>query len=263
MKKSLLFGMMLLAASSMFAEEANVVQIGSFSDRSWGANNFPMWSYWECSESEFLYTADDLKALPAGTIQKIEYAAYGGDADFATGFSIWFENTNDISTGGEDGKQFKSTDDMTLVYKDEKKTSTKFPEDVLNGSLDTPGYLGFELAEPFQYTGGGLRIHFTSESFWYNNNELNFVQDDNKIWEGEELNSVLRKAGGNWSLPAVSNPGRMFPIVKFTMATSTGIEGPTVEEVKNVTYYNIYGQKVDADAKGLVISSEGKKFFRN
>lgn len=268
MKKSLLFGMMLLAASSMYAED-QVVAVGEFDGGygSYGANNCPMYSYYECSETEFLYKAADLPNLPAGKIKKIEFAAYGGDANFAGGYSIWFENTTDTKVGGETGLEMKSTDDMTLVYKDAGKTSTAFPEDVLNGSQDAYGYFGFELAEPFEYTGGGLRIHFTSESFWYNQKDACFAQDLTQIFEGgDDPNCILRYAYGNWGSPKVLDPGRMFPIVKITVEPDdapTAINDVTVKDAKEVTYYNIHGQKVDENAKGLVISSEGKKFFRN
>ncbi|WP_407403135.1 hypothetical protein [Sodaliphilus sp.] len=266
MKKGLLFGMMLLAASSMFAEDKEVT-VGSADGNygGYGANNCPMFSYYECSETEVLYKAADLQGvLPAGKISKIAYAAYGGDSDFAAGYSIWLENTNDTSVGGDDGLTFKSTNDMTLVYKDDGKSSTANPAEVVNGSYDNPGYFGFELAEPFEYTGGGLRIHFRSESYWYNQTDICFVQDLTQIFEGgDDPNCILRYGYGNWGSPKVLDPGRMFPVVKFTVEdTPTAVNDVAVEEVKNVTYYNIYGQKVDADAKGLVISSEGKKFIR-
>lgn len=266
MKKSLLFGMMLLAASSMFAEE-QVVTVGSTTGEygGYGANNFPMWSYYECSESEFVYTAEDLASLPAGEIKKMEYAVYGGSWLY-TGFKIWLENIDEPTIGGETGLEFRSTDDMTSVYADESKTSSKFEGGFEGADLNNPAYMGFNFAQPFVYTGGGLRVHFTSESFYYASSDFLFVQDLTKIFEDENntQNCILRSGGGNWSREQIKDPGRMFPVVKFTVdASATGVEGPAVKEVKNVTYYNVYGQKVDADAKGLVISSDGKKFFRN
>lgn len=265
MKKSLLFGMMLLAASSMFAEEQEVT-IGTITGNygGYGANNCPMYSYYECSETEFLYTADDLKALPAGDIKKMEYAVYGGSWLY-TKFTMWLENTTETTIGGETGLEFKSTDDMTQVYADPASTSSKFEGPFEGASLENPAYMGFEFAEPFEYTGGGLRVHFRSESFYYASSDYLFVQDLTQIFEGgDDPNCILRYGYGNWGSPKVQDPGRMFPVVNFTIdSKATAINDVEVEDVKNVTYYNIYGQKVDADAKGLVISSEGKKFFRN
>lgn len=56
---------------------------------------------------------------------------------------------------------------------------------------------------------------------------------------------------------------RSFPIVKVTVAQPqpTSVNDVAVKDVKEVSYYNVYGQKVAADTKGLVISSEGKKFI--
>lgn len=262
MKKSLLFAAMLMACASVNAQEAKEVQVGSLAN-SWPANNVPMHSYWECSETEFLYTAEDLAGvLNPGEISKIEYAAYGGQWLY-TKFTLWFENTDDTSVGGEDGKQFKSTDDMTKVYEDQ--TDSKF-ENGLGGSATEPVYLGFELNEPFQYTGGGLRVHFMSKSFYFCDTEFMFLQDDDKVMAAEEQNTVAKRAYGNWGSPVVTNPGRHFPIVKFTIKestppTPTAINDVAVKDVKEVSYYNVYGQKVAADTKGVVISSEGKKFI--
>ena len=264
MKKSLLFGMMLLAASSMFAEE-KVVTVGSTGGEygGYGANNCPMYSYYECSETEFLYTAEDLKDLNAGEIKKMAYAVYGGDWLY-TKFSLWLENTNETTLGGETGLEMKSTDDMVAVYADQ--TDSKFEGSFAGADLDNPAYMEFEFAQPFEYTGGGLRVHFRSQSFYYANSDFLFVQDLTKIFEDEANtpNCILRYGYSNWGSPKVVDPGRMFPVVKFTVEeTVTGVNDVNVKDAKDVTYYNIYGQKVDADAKGLVISSEGKKFYRN
>lgn len=266
MKKSLLFGMMLLAASSMFAED-KVVTVGSIEGDygGYGANNCPMYSYYECSETEFLYTADDLKDLKAGDIKKMSYAVYGG-AWLYTKFYIWLENTNETTLGGETGLEMKSTDDMTAVYADQ--ADSKFEGAFSGADLKNPAYMDFEFAQPFEYTGGGLRVHFRSQSFYYANSDFLFVQDLTRIFEGgDDPNCILRYGYGNWGSPKVLDPGRMFPVVKFTIEENgdapTAINDVAVEEVKNVTYYNIHGQKVDENAKGLVISSEGKKFFRN
>lgn len=266
MKKSLLFGMMLLASSSMFAEE-QVVTVGDLT-KAIDNNKYPIYSYYECSSSEIVYSAEDLKDLPAGKITKIEFAVRGGQ-DLPTRLNVWVENTEDTQCADLANKKLQDVTKMTQVYTsagkgysfDERKL-TKFE----GATQENPAYLDFAFDTPFEYTGGGLRIVVESLSYYFCNAEFKFISDGSKVNDGSQLlncGTIFDFSEDGMRTRTTMNE-RNFPIIKVTVdATSTGVEGPAVEEVKNVTYYNIYGQKVDADAKGLVISSDGKKFFRN
>ncbi|MDO4511712.1 MAG: hypothetical protein Q4B68_07850 [Bacteroidales bacterium] len=216
--------------------------------------NFPIWTFYECSESEIIYNAEDLINVNPGQITKLGFAATRGEA-VASKVTVWIENTDDEEITS---KAFHSTDLMQKVY-EENITLPTFP----NTPTD-PQYWEFEFAQPFNYTGGGIRVHVSSESSTYCMTALNFVHDGTELSKPTGKSNALRRKGlANWGSASFYNPERAFPIIKLTMSqdTPTGIVTPVVNETKEVTYYNVYGQKVAADTKGLVISSEGKKFI--
>lgn len=266
MKKSLLFGMMLLAgAAAVNAQE--VVQVGSLEDAS-VTNKYPMYSFYECSSSELVYSAEDLEGLPAGILSKLEFAVTGGQYNYSH-FRVFLENTTDdevvgVATQGA----IRDFNEMTKVYDSADKgwyADERPMDDYVGGTVANPKYLDFEFDNDFEYTGGGLRIRFDAVGFNYCSTEFKFVVDNVKANESDKKNCSSQYDFGEYGMRtrnAVAE--RSFPVVLFTVtATPTAINDVAVEEVKNVTYYNIHGQKVDENAKGLVISSEGKKFFRN
>lgn len=266
MKKSLLFGMMLLAsAATVNAQE--VVQVGSLEDAS-VTNKYPMYSFYECSSSELVYSAEDLEGLPAGILSKLEFAVTGGQYNYSH-FRVFLENTTDDEVvGAATQGAIRDFNEMTKVYDSADKgwyADERPMEDYAGGTVANPKYLDFEFDNDFEYTGGGLRIRFDAVGSNYCNTEFKFVVDNVKANESDKKNCSSQYDLGEYGMRtrnAIAE--RSFPVVLFTVtATPTAIDDVAVEEVKNVTYYNIHGQKVDENAKGLVISSEGKKFFRN
>ncbi|MBQ0070060.1 MAG: hypothetical protein KBT09_10000 [Bacteroidales bacterium] len=260
MKKSLLFGMMLLAsAATVNAQE--VVQVGSLEDAS-STTKFPWYSSYECSSSEIVYTADDLKDLPAGDLSKLEFAVTGGQMTYIH-LRVWLENTDDTQVVGATSGAIRNTDEMTKVY-DTAGKGYSMDERTLQAYSGT-GYLDCPFDTNFKYTGGGLRIRFEATGENWCLSEFAFFVDQSKVNASSDKNcSTIYDFTESGMKTRSAEAERSFPVVQFTVEEkTTAINDVDVEEVKNVTYYNIYGQKVDADAKGLVISSEGKKFFRN
>lgn len=278
MKKSLLkkgvFALMMMACVAGVNAQETVVTVGDLSnaetDNTKLNKKFPIYSYYECSSSEIVYTAADLADLPAGQLSKLEFAAFGGQMLY-THLTVWLENTTDdqvVAAGSE--RILRPVDQMVKVYDSAdnpdffqgERTLTAFT----GATAENPGYLDFEFDTPFEYTGGGLRIRLESISGSYcgTATQFVFVTDKEKVAESSKFNcSSAMDFTESGMRTRTAIPERSFPIVKLTVAQSqpTGINDVAVKDVKEVSYYNVYGQKVAADTKGLVISSEGKKFI--
>lgn len=104
------------------------------------------------TESEAVYTADDL-GLAAGTkINKITWRGYSMSKDVTTDVQVWIENTEDVAVGSE----MKDVSTMTCIY-DGQYTFKK-----QGSSSNRTDMLSVSLAEPFVYEGQSLRIHVRS-----------------------------------------------------------------------------------------------------
>lgn len=265
MKKSLLAMMLLAGAATVNAQQT--VQVGSMEDAS-TTNKYPMYTFYECSSSELVYTAEDLKDLPAGTLSKLEFAVTGGQYNYIH-FRVFLENTTDDQVvGAATQGAIRDFNEMTKVYDSADKgwfSDERPVEDYAGGTVENPKYLDFEFDTNFEYTGGGLRIRFDAVAVNYCSTEFKFVVDNVKANESDKKNCSAQfdfTESGMRTRNAVAE--RSFPVIKLTVEEiPTGVNDLEVKDVKSVTYYNAQGQKVDANAKGLVISSDGKKFFRN
>lgn len=274
MKKTLLLAAMLVLGSTMFAkQQTREVQVGTYSTDSYESTafRFPLFAGGYYGDAEFLYTAEDLAGvLSPGDISKLTFLVYGGQSN--TIYSkLWLENTDDTTVGDEDGIQFRSTDEMTLVNEmttqlgiwgfSGKINPANYDEETIEyHRFSNPNLWVHEFKEPFHYNGSGLRVHLRNDKEYSRDLEdYMFVQDVSKISEDKGQNALYSDNSG------YGNPltKRQFLVVRFTITeeVSTTISDVAVDEAKEVTYYNIYGQKVTADTKGVVISSDGKKFF--
>ena len=104
------------------------------------------------TESEAVYTADDL-GLAAGTkINKITWRGYSTSKDVTTDVQVWIENTEDVAVGSD----MKDVSTMTCIY-DGQYTFRK-----QGGSNNRMDMLSVNLTEPFVYEGQSLRIHVRS-----------------------------------------------------------------------------------------------------
>ena len=104
------------------------------------------------TESEAIYTAENLK-LAAGTkINKITWRGYSTSKDVTTDVQVWIENTEDVAVGSD----MKDVSTMTCIY-DGQYTFRK-----QGGSNNRMDMLTVNLTEPFVYEGQSLRIHVRS-----------------------------------------------------------------------------------------------------
>lgn len=267
MKKSLLAMMLLAGAATVNAQQT--VQVGDLSNPVMvtSTTSFPWYSAYECSSSEMVYTADDLQDVIAGNLTKLEFAVIGGQMTYAH-IRVWLENTTDdevvaVATPGA----MRNTDEMTKVY-DTAGKGYVFDERTMNaydGTPTNPGFMDFPFDSKFKYTGGGLRIRFEATGENWCADQFYFMVDETKNEETNKKNcSVIYDFTESGMRGRTAEDSRSFPVIKLTVEEiPTGVNDLEVKDAKSVTYYNAQGQKVDANAKGLVISSDGKKFFRN
>ena len=130
-------------------EQANQVQVGDFYAND---NKTPLDINNNNTESEAIYTAENLK-LAAGTkINKITWRGYSTSKDVTTDVQVWIENTEDVAVGSD----MKDVSTMTCIY-DGQYTFRK-----QGGSNNRMDMLTVNLTEPFVYEGQSLRIHVRS-----------------------------------------------------------------------------------------------------
>ena len=133
------------------AEEqaSNQVQVGDFYAND---NKTPLDIHNSNTESEAIYTAENL-GLTAGTkINKITWRGYSTSKDVTTDVKVWIENTDDVAVGSE----MKDVSTMTCIY-DGQYTFKK-----QGSNSNRTDMLTVNLTEPFVYEGQSLRIHVRS-----------------------------------------------------------------------------------------------------
>lgn len=267
MKKSLLAMMLLAGAATVNAQQT--VQVGDLSIPVMvtSTTSYPWMSAYECSSSEIVYTADDLQDVIAGNLTKLEFAVSEGQMTYCH-FRVWLENTTDdevvaVATPGA----IRNTDEMTKVYDSAGKGyfMDERTMQAYEGTPEDPSFMDFPFDSKFKYTGGGLRIRFEATGENWCASEFVFSVDQTKCEENNKQNcSALFDFTEDGMRTRQATAERSFPVIKLTVEEiPTGVNDLEVKDAKSVTYYNAQGQKVDANAKGLVISSDGKKFFRN
>ena len=227
MKKSLLALMLLAGAATVSAQ--TVVQVGSLEDAS-TTNKYPMYSFYECSSSEIVYSAEDLEDLPAGTLSKLEFAVTGGQYNYSH-FRVFLENTTDDQVvGAATQGAIRDFNEMTLVYDSADKgwyADERPMDDYVGGTVASPKYLDFEFDTDFEYTGGGLRIRFDAVGFNYCSTEFKFVVDNVKANESDKKNCSSQfdfSESGMRTRNAVAE--RSFPVVLFTVTPK--VDAPKV-----------------------------------
>lgn len=221
-------------------------------------DSYPIYTYYECSASEFLYSQEDLEAMPAGTISDLSFAFYGGSY-LPTHISIWLQNTDDTEITSED---FTDAGTMTKVYE-----NLDLIMEAAEGSNREPAWLKFEFGTPFEYTGGGIRVMVRSISKYYGDPSYQFVNDLNKITDmtaGYKTNARL-KYGYTEDGMAYTSVNAVFPIVRFTLdAQSDGGQPDGIQQVYGENHsetYDLQGRKLTQLQHGIYISN-GKKVIR-
>ena len=115
----------------------------------------PINLYYKNSQSETIYTAEQL-GIPTGTkITKIVYKGYGNDQKTANAdLKVWLQNTEDASYS----EPYTATDEssMTNVY------DGTYTYNVNTDASNPTDIISVELATPFEYTGNNLRIRVST-----------------------------------------------------------------------------------------------------
>lgn len=183
-------------------------QVGDLTD-SGTSKTAPVNAYNYKSQSETVYTAD-LLGLKAGT--KITRLVYKGEStrDVTMQLKVWMENTDDATPQSvllNDG----ATDGMTAIY-DGNYTFNK-----TSGKTDL---LVIDLPEPFEYTGGNVRIVMSHTSSGFST--TTFETDKNV-----KTQSIIRASDSN--LPNSFSASQL-PVVYMTTSVDPDILKGTISD---------------------------------
>jgi len=201
---------------------------------SWTGTKTPVALYYYNSETECVYTPAQV-GLPAGTkITRLTYrGTNSGGKNYDLTLKVWMQNTTDTTCSTS---TVTSTDNMTQVY----NGTYALPGG--SGSTATDDLLVIDLAQPFVYDGGSLRISMShSAQTW---NKVIFQQDESTT-QAIARSSDQSIDGASWAtdrLPVVYvNFESSADSVSGTVTdkeTAAAIEGANVTLVKgDVEYY--------------------------
>ena len=109
------------------------------------------------NETETIYTADQIRLEAGAQIEKIMYRGYRTGAPYTTNLQYYIENTTDEAPVSAGTTPYDHSG-MTEVYNGEYTFETK-------GTSAAPvDYITLDLATPFTYTGGNIRVVIISKS---------------------------------------------------------------------------------------------------
>lgn len=170
------------------------------------------------SKSEFLYTAADLGLGSSSAISKLSFA-YAKDKwsyskpEIPANVKIYLENTD----ATEVGSAITDVAQMTKVY----DGSVTY---VGTGTPTDPLWLEFEFDEPFQYTGGALRVVYENTNEVEKTCSYYFRDDYNK-----HRKALLSYGTSATNLEAENYDGQAFPVMKVSSESSIKAEPQAVE----------------------------------
>ena len=107
-------------------------------------DKFPLYTYYEYSISQQIYTADDLEQLAAGDVIKSIAFYVTNSASKQREFSIYLKNTT--KDAFDSATDYVSMDNADLVYS------------TTSGSFSATGWITFTLDTPFTYNGDNLLL---------------------------------------------------------------------------------------------------------
>ena len=189
------------------------------------------------NETETIYTADQIRLEAGAQIEKIMYRGYRTGAPYTTNLQYYIENTTDEAHVSAGTTPYDHSG-MTEVYNGEYTFETK-------GTSAAPvDYITLDLATPFTYTGGNIRVviisksdkfgSFSVESFNKANVNVNRYTDGG-VLEEQEFSKVS-------SVPVLYLwTKRQIPTISGTVtnkATGAAIEGAEVTLTSGNTIYS-------------------------
>jgi len=220
-------------------EQANQVQVGDFYAND---NKTPLDINNNNTESEAIYTAENLK-LAAGTkINKITWRGYSTSKDVTTDVQVWIENTEDVAVGSD----MKDVSTMTCIY-DGQYTFRK-----QGGSNNRMDMLTVNLTEPFVYEGQSLRIHVRSMD-----NDYTTVYFENTNITGQCLyrssyrtTDFSQMSLNNGNLPVVYLDVEKDPTTLSGNVTLADDASPVADQTVTLTSGNVlYEATTDAEGR--------------
>lgn len=232
---------------NILGETANSeIQVGTPSE-DYGTDA-PLRLYYKNSESDVIYTADQLKLASGTRITKLNYKGYNPSKDLKLNLKVYAENTDSASYTADGDGYFAPADTskMTKIY-DGIYTVTK------SGSISSPAdMLNIVLTEPFTYTGKNLRIHMISSSSDYSN--VRFQQDETISGQSVGRSSDNPLTDDNhfisraWPVVTISYVGDP---TSFTGTVTKESDGSAVEgAVVSLTNANVlYSDTTDAQGR--------------
>lgn len=254
--KTILSATMLFAMSGqMMAEEYTIGNTFA----GYPLDSYPFYTYYECSSTEFIYSQEDLEAMPAGQISNLSFAFYSGSY-LPTHLTIWLQNTDETEITTE---EFADAGTMTKVYE-----NLDLIMEAEEGSNREPAWLKLDFTEPnFAYTGGGLRVRVRSISSYFCATPYQFVNDLNKITDmtAAKKNNAHLIYGYSEDGMAYASVNAVYPIVRFNVESQTDGGQPDgilqVSSEKHSKTYDLQGRILTQPQQGIYISN-GKKVIR-
>ena len=169
----------------------------------------PLFSTWECSESELVYKASDLKLKKGSTIRRIEFPIAFNSNAVSEDLTVSLSNT----TEDEVGEEF--TEGMTQVAKVTKVIPA-------GGQVEasTPFYyLTFDIKDGFVYDGSNLRLRIKGVSA-ETSQEWHFSIDSKRRGELPVLVRFAEKeaelAGCSAEAKTLYRTKAAFPVIRIT-----------------------------------------------
>ena len=189
----------------------------------------PLNTFYKNSVSETIYPAEKLGGLQAGEqITGLIYKGYNMSKVLPVHLRVWMECTADAAFGDEFTP--RDTNEMTLVY------DSDYNFEMVGTSTNIVEVLRLAFTEPFEYTGGNVRIVMEHTSTVYT--RIYFEQ------EAEMQNTTIcRKSDSDISSATWEKASQGMPVVTFMLeaeaptvsgtvtdkTTGNPIEGATVE----------------------------------
>lgn len=189
------------------------------------------------SKSELIYTAEEL-GIGNSSISKIAFP-YAKDKwsksapEIGAKVKIYLQNTEDTSVGDA----ITDVATMTKVYED----SVTY---VGTGTPTDPIWLEFEFTEPFNYTGGSLRVVYENENSEEKTNSYYFRDDYYK-----HKKALLSYGTSASKLEYSNQSGQAFPVIRVYSESTIKVD-PAKFEASEVALYTTATQTFNLTVVG-------------
>lgn len=219
-----------LEIGSEIASAEKVVVEGNSVTGGYNGESAPISAYNKGTQSEMIYTAQQLGISANTKITSISFKGYSTSA-FTFPVKVWVANTEDTAPASS-GIEAVSTDNMTKVF---EASSVTFNGGSSTGLID----LTFDFDSPFTYDGTNLRVFVESTyASSYNSNTYfskNTDYNTQVAWRSADSNLETKAFANTRGLPALSigyekAPSVFTGVLSMNKAdnTNTKIGGATV-----------------------------------